>query len=48
MCWRPQGLNNRFDFEEQFSVDTEEGRRRPDVKVTMPGGGSSSSTPSAR
>jgi DNA recombination protein RmuC len=33
------GLNNRFDFEEQFSVDTEEGRRRPDVKVKMPGGG---------
>lgn len=33
------GLQNRFDFEEQFSVDTEEGRRRPDVKVHMPGGG---------
>jgi DNA recombination protein RmuC len=33
------GLNRRFDFEEQFSVDTEEGRRRPDVKVRMPGGG---------
>src|SRR5688500_8899742 len=33
------GLNKRFDFEEQFSVDTEEGRRRPDVKVRMPGGG---------
>lgn len=33
------GLNNRFDFEEQFSLDTEEGRRRPDVKVRMPGGG---------
>ena len=33
------GLNNRFDFEEQFSVDTEEGRRRPDVKVRLPGGG---------
>jgi len=33
------GLNNRFDFEEQFSVDSEEGRRRPDVKVRMPGGG---------
>jgi len=32
------GLNKRFDFEEQFSVDTEEGRRRPDVKVRMPGG----------
>jgi DNA recombination protein RmuC len=33
------GLASRFDFEEQFSVDTEEGRRRPDVKVRMPGGG---------
>jgi DNA recombination protein RmuC len=33
------GLTKRFDFEEQFSVDTEEGRRRPDVKVRMPGGG---------
>jgi DNA recombination protein RmuC len=33
------GLNRRFDFEEQFSVDTEEGRRRPDVRVRMPGGG---------
>ena len=33
------GLNRRFDFEEQFSVDTEDGRRRPDVKVRMPGGG---------
>jgi DNA recombination protein RmuC len=33
------GLKQRFDFEEQFSVDTEEGRRRPDVKVRMPGGG---------
>ena len=33
------GLQNRFDFEEQFSVETEEGRRRPDVKVKMPGGG---------
>jgi DNA recombination protein RmuC len=32
------GLNQRFDFEEQFSVDTDEGRRRPDVKVRMPGG----------
>ncbi|MDB5457700.1 MAG: hypothetical protein JWP92_3285 [Caulobacter sp.] len=32
------GLTNRFDFEEQFSLDTEEGRRRPDVKVKMPGG----------
>ena len=33
------GLNRRFDFEEQFSVDSDEGRRRPDVKVRMPGGG---------
>jgi len=33
------GLQNRFDFEEQFSVDSDEGRRRPDVKVHMPGGG---------
>ncbi|MBO9707025.1 MAG: DNA recombination protein RmuC [Caulobacter sp.] len=33
------GLNKRFDFEEQFSVESEEGRRRPDVKVRMPGGG---------
>jgi DNA recombination protein RmuC len=33
------GLSNRFDFAEQFSLDTDEGRRRPDVKVRMPGGG---------
>ncbi len=33
------GLTHRFDFDEQVSVDTEEGRRRPDVKVRMPGGG---------
>ncbi len=33
------GLNQRFDFDEQVSVDTEEGRRRPDVTVRMPGGG---------
>ena len=33
------GLTKRFDFEEQFSVDSDEGRRRPDVKVRMPGGG---------
>ncbi len=32
------GLARRFDFEEQFSVETEEGRRRPDVKVRLPGG----------
>jgi len=33
------GLTARFDFEEQVSVESEEGRRRPDVKVRMPGGG---------
>jgi DNA recombination protein RmuC len=33
------GLQNRFDFDEQSSTDTEEGRRRPDVVVRMPGGG---------
>ncbi len=33
------GLQNRFDFDEQASTDTEEGRRRPDVTVRMPGGG---------
>lgn len=33
------GLQNRFDFDEQASTDTEEGRRRPDVIVKMPGGG---------
>jgi len=32
------GLAHRFDFEEQFSVESEEGRRRPDVKVRLPGG----------
>ena len=32
------GLAHRFDFQEQFSVDGEEGRRRPDVKVRLPGG----------
>ena len=32
------GLNQRFDFEEQTSTDTEEGRRRPDVTVRLPGG----------
>ena len=32
------GLTQRFDFEEQFTVDSEEGRRRPDVKVRLPGG----------
>jgi DNA recombination protein RmuC len=33
------GLQNRFDFDEQASTETEEGRRRPDVIVKMPGGG---------
>jgi len=33
------GLQNRFDFDEQTSTDSEEGRRRPDVVVRMPGGG---------
>jgi DNA recombination protein RmuC len=33
------GLTNRYDFQEQTSTDTEEGRRRPDVTVTLPGGG---------
>jgi DNA recombination protein RmuC len=32
------GLNQRFDFEEQVHTDGEEGRRRPDVTVRMPGG----------
>ena len=32
------GLTNHFDFSEQFSMETEEGRRRPDVKVRMPAG----------
>jgi DNA recombination protein RmuC len=33
------GLSNRYDFDEQTSTDTEEGRRRPDVTVRLPGGG---------
>lgn len=33
------GLSNRYDFEEQAQTDTEEGRRRPDVVVRLPGGG---------
>jgi len=33
------GLAHRYDFHEQASTDTEEGRRRPDVTVTLPGGG---------
>ncbi|MDD3838284.1 MAG: DNA recombination protein RmuC [Phenylobacterium sp.] len=32
------GLNHHFDFHEQTSTDTEEGRRRPDVTVRLPGG----------
>jgi DNA recombination protein RmuC len=32
------GLAHRFDFQEQTSTDTEEGRRRPDVTVRLPGG----------
>ena len=32
------GLTAQYDFVEQFSLDTEEGRRRPDVKVRMPAG----------
>ncbi|MGH6955653.1 MAG: DNA recombination protein RmuC [Caulobacteraceae bacterium] len=31
------GLAKRFDFVEQLSLDTEEGRRRPDVAVRLPG-----------
>ena len=33
------GLSARYDFDEQTSTDTEEGRRRPDVTVRLPGGG---------
>ncbi|WP_293900664.1 DNA recombination protein RmuC [Phenylobacterium sp.] len=33
------GLSCRYDFDEQTSTDTEEGRRRPDVTVRLPGGG---------
>ncbi|CAN5583690.1 DNA recombination protein RmuC [soil metagenome] len=32
------GLHNRYDFDEQTSTDTDEGRRRPDVTVRLPGG----------
>ena len=32
------GLSHRYDFDEQFSMDTDEGRRRPDVTVRLPGG----------
>ncbi len=31
------GLSARFDFIEQYNLDTDEGRRRPDVVVRMPG-----------
>jgi DNA recombination protein RmuC len=31
------GLARRFDFLEQMSLDTDEGRRRPDVVVRLPG-----------
>jgi DNA recombination protein RmuC len=33
------GLNNRYDFAEQVSTDTDEGRRRPDATIRLPGGG---------
>ncbi|HKT55091.1 MAG TPA: DNA recombination protein RmuC [Caulobacteraceae bacterium] len=33
------GLAKRFDFQEQVSLEAEEGRRRPDVTVRMPGCG---------
>jgi DNA recombination protein RmuC len=33
------GLSSFCDFTEQASTDTEEGRRRPDVVVKLPGGG---------
>jgi DNA recombination protein RmuC len=32
------GLSHRYDFDEQVSTDAEEGRRRPDVTVRLPGG----------
>ena len=32
------GLAHRYDFEEQTSTDTDDGRRRPDVTVRLPGG----------
>jgi DNA recombination protein RmuC len=31
------GLAHRFDFVEQLSLDSDEGRRRPDVAVRLPG-----------
>ena len=33
------GLNNRYAVDLQPTTDTEEGRRRPDAKVHLPGGG---------
>src|SRR6185369_8711027 len=33
------GLAHRYDFDEQTTTDSEEGRRRPDVTVKLPGGG---------
>lgn len=33
------GLQRHFDFDEQATTDTDEGRRRPDVTVRLPGGG---------
>ncbi|MDB5499324.1 MAG: hypothetical protein JWP28_3355 [Phenylobacterium sp.] len=33
------GLAHRYDFDEQTTTDSEEGRRRPDVTVRLPGGG---------
>jgi DNA recombination protein RmuC len=32
------GLAKHYDFDEQTGTDTEEGRRRPDVTVRLPGG----------
>ncbi|MBW8880490.1 MAG: DNA recombination protein RmuC [Asticcacaulis sp.] len=32
------GLSSRFDFVEQQNLETEEGRRKPDVVVKLPGG----------
>jgi DNA recombination protein RmuC len=32
------GMSNRCDFSEQTSVDTEDGRQRPDMVVNLPGG----------
>jgi DNA recombination protein RmuC len=32
------GMNNHVDFQEQVSVNTEEGRLRPDLIVNLPGG----------